>query len=80
MYQGDQIGRIFAYWVTHHFGYFCKKYRNSTNNWATFSTVNLCIDFHKKMDWATFWTTFSPWYVCTYDCMNVQLMTESGAH
>jgi hypothetical protein len=34
--QGDQIGRIFARWVTHYFGYLSENDRNSANNWATF--------------------------------------------
>jgi hypothetical protein len=35
--QGDQIGRIFAYWVTTYlyFGWLFANYRNSPDYWAT---------------------------------------------
>jgi hypothetical protein len=33
-HQGDQIGRIFAFWVIVYFGHF-KKYTISPNFWAT---------------------------------------------
>jgi hypothetical protein len=33
---GDQIGRIFAHWVTHYYGKFCKTYRSSTIIRATY--------------------------------------------
>jgi hypothetical protein len=34
--QGDQIGRIFAYWAIVFFGQFFENYRRGTNSWATF--------------------------------------------
>jgi hypothetical protein len=33
--QGDKIGRIFAFWVTAHFGQFFYR-RSGTNLWPTF--------------------------------------------
>jgi hypothetical protein len=38
--QGDQIWRIFAFWVFVYFGQFYKIYRNSPNLLAAFSTVH----------------------------------------
>jgi hypothetical protein len=34
--QGDQIGRIFAFWAIVFFGQNLENYRNSANFWATF--------------------------------------------
>jgi hypothetical protein len=45
MEQGDQIGRLFAHWVTHYFGNVGGTYRNSTNNRATFSAVKVVHEF-----------------------------------
>jgi hypothetical protein len=39
LFQGDHIGRIFAYWVIVYFGQWFKNYRGSANFWVTFSTV-----------------------------------------
>jgi hypothetical protein len=40
--QGDQIGRIFAYWAVVYFGCFLKITKvPSANYWATFSTVQV---------------------------------------
>jgi hypothetical protein len=36
-HQGDQIGRIFAFWVIAHFWYLILNNRSSQNNLATFS-------------------------------------------
>jgi hypothetical protein len=40
--QGDQIGRIFAYWALVYFGLFFENYISSTNSLATFSK---CISY-----------------------------------
>jgi hypothetical protein len=63
--QGDQIGRIFAHWVTHYIGYFCENYRNSTYIWSTFFHSKSCLLIFTKMDWATFWATFSQTHLVT---------------
>jgi hypothetical protein len=34
--QGDQIGRIFAYWVLVYFGQFYAKIPQQSNFWSTF--------------------------------------------
>jgi hypothetical protein len=36
LFQGDRIGRIFAYWVIVYFEHLCEKHRISQNIWATF--------------------------------------------
>jgi hypothetical protein len=41
--QGDQIGRILAYWATVSSGKFCENYGNSTNNWATIFHGKKCV-------------------------------------
>jgi hypothetical protein len=56
--QGDQIGRIFAHWVT----FFSLGKR--IQMWPTFLVyffymLRWCFDFTKKMCWATFWAIFS---------------------
>jgi hypothetical protein len=63
--QGDQIGRIFAHLAAHYFEYFCENYRNRTNNWATFFHSKSCVLIFTKMDWATFWSTFSQTHLVT---------------
>jgi hypothetical protein len=35
--QGDQIGRIFAFWVIVYFGQFLENNKRSPNDWTTFS-------------------------------------------
>jgi hypothetical protein len=35
--QGDQIGRIFAFWVIVYFGQFLENNKRSPNDWITFS-------------------------------------------
>jgi hypothetical protein len=37
--QGDQIGRIFAYWVLFSVDSFCENYKYIPNSWTTFSTL-----------------------------------------
>jgi hypothetical protein len=39
--QSDQIGRIFAYGRLFNLGSLWGNYRNSKNDWATFSTVKV---------------------------------------
>jgi hypothetical protein len=39
--QGDQIGRIFAYWAIVSFGRFKENFRSNPNFWAIFSTVKV---------------------------------------
>jgi hypothetical protein len=46
-------------------GSFNENYRSSTNNWDTFSTVTDMWKFSQKMDWATFWATFSKTHLVT---------------
>jgi hypothetical protein len=44
--QGDQIGRIFAFWAVAYLGQWFENYRNSAIFWATFMYV--CINCDKK--------------------------------
>jgi hypothetical protein len=47
--QGDQIGRIFAYWAIVFFGQFIENYRISANSWATFfHSISYALIFTKK--------------------------------
>jgi hypothetical protein len=48
-------------------GSFNKDYRSSPNVWASYflSIYVLCIDFDKKIGWATFRTIFSQTYLVT---------------
>jgi hypothetical protein len=58
--QGDQIGRIFAYWAIVKFKLFYVKYKSSSNFGRTFfHRKKCCIYFDKKTGWATFWAIFS---------------------
>jgi hypothetical protein len=38
---------------------FCQNYRSSSNNWATFFNGKSYVSIITKIDWATFWATFS---------------------
>jgi hypothetical protein len=52
--------------VTHYFVFFCFfKCRNSTNNWATFFRSKIHVLISQKVDWATFWATFSQTHLVT---------------
>jgi hypothetical protein len=56
--QGDQIGRVFAYWATVFFGQFFLKNTIAAHSFCQlFSTVKYVVIF-TKMVWATFWATF----------------------
>jgi hypothetical protein len=56
--QGDQIGRIFAYWATIYLGHFDENYRKSTNCLATFFHGKIHVLILTKMDWASFLGNF----------------------
>jgi hypothetical protein len=57
--QGDQIGRIFAYWAIFKFGLWFKNYRISKTFSAIFFHGTSCVLIVTKNGWATFWPTFS---------------------
>jgi hypothetical protein len=57
--QGDQIGRILAYWVVVYFGQFLEDYMRRSNFCPTFSTVQMC-KVCQNMDWARFWAIHKP--------------------
>jgi hypothetical protein len=46
--QGDQIGRIFAYWATDFFGQILENYISTANSWAIFSTGQFMYYFDKN--------------------------------
>jgi hypothetical protein len=46
---------------------FCENYRSSANNRATFFNSKNCVLNVTKMDWATFWATFSQTRLVTLD-------------
>jgi hypothetical protein len=71
--QGDQIGRIFAYWAIVYLGHFLKNTKELLNFQANYYTVkvmpqaalNLLANFSMvkdtqkpKMGWVTFWAIF----------------------
>jgi hypothetical protein len=58
VYQGDQIGRIFAYWATVHFSKMFINYRRSQHSWTIILSKNYEVILTKKVDWATFWAIF----------------------
>jgi hypothetical protein len=61
MYQGYQIGPIFAQWVIVYFGHQLENYRSSAHFWATFfhGTSYTYVLILTKIGWASFWATFS---------------------
>jgi hypothetical protein len=83
--QGDQIGRIFVYWVIVYFGQFVENYRSSPNIWTTFIHGKSCAIISTKLGWATFWATFSqkfiwsPWFgaCCATKCFIRALSQQS---
>jgi hypothetical protein len=60
--QGDQIGRIFAFWVTN--SYYCATYFRD-KSYALILT---------KTSWATFWVIFSQTHQVTLVTVNTLLM------
>jgi hypothetical protein len=50
--QGDQIGRIFAYWAIVFFGLFSEKYWSSHNFGASFYQGKMCTIFGKNVSLA----------------------------
>jgi hypothetical protein len=56
--QGDQIGRIFAYWAIVFFGQFYEKYSSSQK-------VKVIYKFRQKMGWAKLWAIFSQTHLVT---------------
>jgi hypothetical protein len=61
--QGDQIGRIFAYWAIHFFGQFFEDWNSRPKK---FPWSKLCINFVKKyVGWATVWATSSQSHLVT---------------
>jgi hypothetical protein len=60
--QGDQIGRIFPYWVTVYFGRFLRNYRSK---FLVTVPVKFVYLFLKKTGWAAFWAIFSQAHLVT---------------
>jgi hypothetical protein len=63
--QGDQIGRIFAYWVIVYFGMFLIA-EVAYKVWLLFSAEKVIHYICQKLGWATFWAIFNkliwlPW-------------------
>jgi hypothetical protein len=56
--QGDQIGRIFAYWAIVYFGQFIENYGSSPDFCAPFSHGNCAKLNLEKLVLATFWAIF----------------------
>jgi hypothetical protein len=56
--QGDQIGRIFAYWVIDCFGQFFENYRSSPKFLATIFHGKNKVSILIKTGWASLWAIF----------------------
>jgi hypothetical protein len=63
--QGDQIGRILAQWATITFVIFVKNTETAISIRLLFSTAKSYVLIFTKMDWATFWATFSQTHLVT---------------
>jgi hypothetical protein len=63
-WQGDQIGRICAYWAYVYYGQFFDNYRSSANFWAFFHGTNYT-SILAKIGWATFWAILSRTHLVT---------------
>jgi hypothetical protein len=63
--QGDQIGRIFAYWSIIYFGLYFETYRCNANFWTTFFYGTSYVLILTNIVWATFWATFSQTHLVT---------------
>jgi hypothetical protein len=58
-HQGDQIGRIFAFWVIVNLVSYLLITDVRRNFWATFISIkNTNLSITAKMGWATFWAIF----------------------
>jgi hypothetical protein len=69
--QGDQIGRLFAYWAIVNFGEFVGNCSCSPNYiLATFFMV-CCVLILEKNGWATFWAIFSKAHIVTLMTTNL---------
>jgi hypothetical protein len=74
-FQGDQIGRIFAYWAVVYVGQFSENYRSSVNSYTTFSRYTLCINFGKKWVGLHFGRFFSQTHLVTVHHRNLSSYT-----
>jgi hypothetical protein len=65
--QGDQIGRIFAYWMIVFFGYLFDYYKRNEKMRATLSHGESDALISTKMGWATLWAFFHKliWSPCS---------------
>jgi hypothetical protein len=64
--QGDQIGRIFRYWVSVYFWAFKRLCRISPNFWATFFLRKCYVPIIlEKKSWATVWAIFLQTHLAT---------------
>jgi hypothetical protein len=63
--QGDQVGRIFAYWVVVFLVKCFENYRCSTNFWATFFHGSSSVLYFRKFSRATFCAAFSQTHLVT---------------
>jgi hypothetical protein len=69
--QGDQIGRISDKWEVAYFGQIFENHRSSPRFLATcYLIVDSCINFDKKVVWASFWAIFSQAHLVTLFGMN----------
>jgi hypothetical protein len=74
--QGDQVGRIFAFWATVYllWAVFFINYQSSLHFWATFSKCKVMQYFFQKMGWATFWAIFRPLATLILNRRTVELL------
>jgi hypothetical protein len=63
--QGDQVGRIFAHWVTLYFKQFFENYKSSKHFGLLLATVKAVHQLWQKIGRAIFWALFLQMHLVT---------------
>jgi hypothetical protein len=71
LFQGDQIGRIFAYLAIIYFEQIIENYTSCPNLRATLSTEKSFAFILTKRDWATCWAILAKTHLVTLDFPSV---------
>jgi hypothetical protein len=76
---GDQIVRIFEQRATVYFGQLLESYRSVPDFFGYFiPRLSSCINFAKKMGWATFWAIFSQTHLAAVKANPVAAIIAHG--
>jgi hypothetical protein len=76
--QGDQIVRIFDYWVICQDGQFFENNRNSPIFGLLSSIVKVMLYFYEQIGWTTLWANLSQTYLVTLQLRYIKVRLDDS--